>query len=67
VWILKKELKANGYERTAITHSETSIVLPIGDAVVKYREYMSGEFEICSPEECLARHSMNQSILPACC
>jgi integrase len=39
----EKELKANGYERSIVTHSETSIDYSIGDAVVKYREYMSGE------------------------
>lgn len=38
-----KELKINGYEKTAVTFSETSNDYSIGDAVVKYREYMSGE------------------------
>ena len=39
----EKELKSNGYERTIVSLSETSTDYGIGDAVVKYREYMSGE------------------------
>jgi len=39
----EKELKSNGYERTIVSVSETSTDYGIGDAVVKYREYMSGE------------------------
>ena len=39
----EKELKSNGYERTIVSISETSTDYGIGDAVVKYREYMSGE------------------------
>ncbi len=39
----ERELKSNGYERTVLTFSETSTDYSIGDAVVKYREYMSGE------------------------
>jgi hypothetical protein len=37
----EKQLKANGYERTVITFSETSTDYTIGDAVVKYRECIS--------------------------
>ena len=39
----ERELKSNGYERTAVTFSETSTDYSIVDAVVKYRKYMSGE------------------------
>ena len=39
----EKELKSNGYERTIVSISETSTDYGIGDAVVKYREYLSGE------------------------
>jgi integrase len=39
----ERELKSNGYERIAVTFSETSTDYNIVDAVVKYREYMSGE------------------------
>jgi hypothetical protein len=40
---MQKELKSNGYERTIVSISETSTDYGIGDAVVKYREYLSGE------------------------
>lgn len=39
----ERELKSNGYEKTNIIVSETSTDYNIGDAVVKYREYLSGE------------------------
>ena len=39
----EKELKANGYERTNVIFSETSTDYSIGDAAIKYREYMSGK------------------------
>ena len=39
----ERELKSNGYERMAVTFSQTSTDYNIGDAVVKYREYMSGK------------------------
>jgi integrase len=39
----ERELKINGYERTSVIFSETSTDYSIGDAVVKYREYMSGD------------------------
>ena len=38
----ERELKANGYERTAVTFSETSTDYSIVDAIVKYREFMAG-------------------------
>ena len=39
----ERELKINGYERMAVTFSQTSTDYNIGDAVIKYREYMSGK------------------------
>lgn len=39
----ERELKFNGYVRMAVTFSQTSTDYNIGDAVVKYREYMSGK------------------------
>ena len=39
----ERELKSNGYESMAVTFSQTSNDYNIGDAVVKYREYMSGK------------------------
>ena len=39
----ERELKSNGYERMAVTFSQTSTDYNIGDAVIKYREYMSGK------------------------
>ena len=38
----ERELKINGYDKTVVAFSETSTDYSIGDAVVKYREYMSG-------------------------
>jgi integrase len=39
----ERELKSNGFERTIVKFSENSNDYNIGDAVVKFREYMSGE------------------------
>ncbi len=39
----ERELKINGYDKTVVVFSETSTDYSIGDAVVKYREYMSGD------------------------
>ena len=39
----EREIKSNGYERMAVTFSQTSTDYNIGDAVIKYREYMSGK------------------------
>ena len=39
----ERELKINGYDKTVVAFSETSTDYSIGDAVVKYREYMSGD------------------------
>ena len=39
----ERELKINGYDKTVVTFSQTSTDYNIGDAVIKYREYMSGK------------------------
>jgi len=39
----ERELKINGYDKPVVAFSETSTDYSIGDAVVKYREYMSGD------------------------
>ena len=39
----ERDLKINGYDKTVVAFSETSTDYSIGDAVVKYREYMSGK------------------------
>ena len=58
----EKELKANGYERTVITHSETSIDYSIVDAVVKYREYMSGESKYAHLKKNVSQGHIDESI-----
>ncbi len=58
----EKELKTNGYERTTITHSETSIDYSIGDAVVKYREYMSGESKYAHLKKNVSQGHIDESI-----
>jgi integrase len=58
----EKELKANGYERTTITHSETSIDYSIGDAVVKYREYMSGESKYAHLKKNVSQGHIDESV-----
>ena len=39
----ERDLKINGYDKTVVAFSETSTDYKIGDAVIKYREYMSGK------------------------
>jgi integrase len=58
----EKELKANGYERTVITHSETSTDYTIGDAVVKYREYMSGDTKYAHLKKNLSQGHIDESV-----
>jgi integrase len=58
----EKELKANGYERSIVTHSETSIDYSIGDAVVKYREYMSGESKYAHLKKNVSQGHIDESV-----
>jgi integrase len=58
----EKELKANGYEKNNITHSETSIDYSIGDAVIKYREYLSGESKYAHLKKNVSQGHIDESI-----
>lgn len=58
----EKQLKANGYERTVITFSETSTDYTIGDAVVKYREYMSGESKFAHLKKNVSQSHIDESV-----
>lgn len=58
----EKELKANGYERTTITHSESSTDYSIGEAVVKYREYMSGESKYAHLKKNVSQGHIDESV-----
>ncbi len=58
----ERELKSNGYERTNVTFSETSTDYSIGDAVVKYREYMSGESKFAHLKKNVSQGHIDESI-----
>jgi integrase len=58
----EKQLKANGYEKTVITHSENSTDYTIGDAVVKYREYISGDTKYAHLKKNLSQGHIDESV-----
>ena len=58
----ERELKSNGYERTIATFSETSTDYSIGDAVVKYREYMSGESKFAHLKKNVSQGHIDESV-----
>ncbi len=58
----EKELKSNGYERTIISTSDTSTDYSIGDAVVKYREYMSGESKFAHLKKNISQSHIDESV-----
>jgi integrase len=58
----ERELKSNGYERTIVTFSESSTDYSIGDAVVKYREYMSGESKFAHLKKNVSQGHIDESI-----
>jgi integrase len=58
----ERELKSNGYERTSITFSETSTDYSIVDAVVKYREYMSGESKFAHLKKNVTQGHIDESV-----
>jgi len=58
----ERELKSNGYERTAVTFSETSTDYSIVDAVVKYREYMSGESKFAHLKKNVTQGHIDESV-----
>ena len=58
----ERELKSNGYERTIVTFSEYSTDYSIGDAVVKYREYMSGESKFAHLKKNVSQGHIDESV-----
>ena len=58
----EKELKSNGYERTIVSLSETSTDYGIGDAVVKYREYMEGKSKYAHLKKNISQEHIDESI-----
>jgi integrase len=58
----ERELKSNGYERTAVTFSETSTDYSIVDAVIKYREYMSGESKFAHLKKNVTQGHIDESV-----
>jgi hypothetical protein len=58
----EKQLKANGYEKTVITFSETSTDYNIVDALVKYREYMEGKSKYAHLKKNLSEEHIDESI-----
>lgn len=58
----ERELKSNGYERTNVTFSETSTDYSIVDAVVKYREYMSGESKFAHLKKNVTQGHIDESV-----
>jgi integrase len=58
----ERELKANGYERTAVTFSETSTDYSIVDAIVKYREFMSGESKFAHLKKNVTQGHIDESV-----
>jgi integrase len=58
----ERELKSNGYERTFVTFSESSTDYSIGDAVVKYREYMSGESKFAHLKKNVSQGHIDESV-----
>ena len=58
----EKELKCNGYDRTTITFTESSNDYSIGDAVVKYREYMTGESKYAHLKKNVSQGHIDESV-----
>lgn len=58
----EKKLKSNGYERTIVAFSETSTDYTLGDAVVKYREYMSGDSKYAHLRKNLSQGHIDESV-----
>jgi site-specific recombinase XerD len=58
----EKDLKATGYEKTNVIESETSTDYNIADAVVKYREYMSGESKFAHLKKNVSQAHVDESV-----
>ena len=60
--LIEKELKQNGFEKIKQTHSEYLTDYCIGDAVVKYREYMSGESKFAHLKKNVSQGHIDESV-----
>lgn len=58
----ERELKSNGYEKTNIIQSDISTDYNIADAVVKYREYLSGESNFAHLKKNVTQGHIDESI-----
>ena len=58
----EKDLKTAGYEKANIIESETSTDYNIADAVVKYREYMSGESKFAHLKKNVSQAHIDESV-----
>ena len=58
----EREIKSNGYERMAVTFSQTSTDYNIGDAVIKYREYMSGKSKFAHLKKNVSEEHIDECI-----
>ncbi len=58
----EKDLKATGYEKANIIESEKSTDYSIGDAVVKYREYMTGKSKYAHLKKNVSQSHIDESV-----
>ena len=59
---IEKELIKNGFEKNKQTYSEDLTDYCIGDAVVKYREYMSGESKFAHLKKNVSQGHIDESV-----
>ena len=59
---IEKELIKNGFEKNKQTYSEVLTDYNIGDAVVKYREYMSGESKFAHLKKNVSQGHIDESV-----
>jgi integrase len=60
--LFEKELIQNGFERVKQTESVSLTDYSIGDAVIKYREYMSGESKFAHLKKNISEDHIDESI-----
>jgi hypothetical protein len=58
----EKELKSNCYERTIVTTLTTSTDYSIGNAILKFREYMSGESKFAHLNKKISQGHIDESV-----
>lgn len=58
----ERELKSNGFERINTIFSDISTDYSIGDAIIKYREYMSGESKFAHLKKNVTQGHIDESV-----